>query len=801
MSTATLPVEKIHKSRAERCGPGALCTEEDIKRWGFADVPYPMKLSFAPFIRYWEARLDNANAGEALLARELLAGVAANPRLREPFDRVEELAPYQEWVELAMAALFPAAQAGTQLGKVSKPFDLQPLYVTPALKRLMNEFNVKYSLINTEQFARTESIVRVCALILNQLYGQTIGLHPTMVLALECPQTSMQAFYKLQATGQFLEVIPTKPLKKLSQERINRLLANIYDLDAWLETLPPDHFEIHGIIPSYLVDITEEEILSRLKYKLLEPDAIMSARNIAELELLVRSFFRNPALRLGLTALDYPRENAVEHKYKIRFDLLAGKQKNLLAPNTQNSVYEKVCKFREILLVEDLEMLPNKTSLEEKLLEEGVRSLLLAPLTNRKGNLIGLMELASDKPYDVNSFYEARLSDLLPLFRMALERSREEVDNRIEAIIRERYTNIHPSVEWKFIRKAFKIMQEEEKTGHPVDAPPVVFEGVFPLYAQADIVGSSSLRNQAIQADFIDNLEAIQHVLQLADAKIDFPLVRHYLHETKARLEQIRAEINSSDENLILEFIKEEVHPLLKELRRRDSDLSFAVSKYFDQLDPELGIIYRKRKDFETSVSRLNDAISEYLDIEETRAQQMIPHYFEKYRTDGVEFEIYAGQSLLKSGTFSPVHLKNLRLWQLITVCEITRMVERLEQKLPVPLKTAQLVFVFNNPIAIRFRLDEKRFDVDGAYNIRYEIIKKRIDKAYIEGTRERLTQPGKIAIVYSVEADRQEYEAYLQHLIREGYIEPEIEDLALGKLQGVQGLRALRVRVKAAQE
>ncbi|RMF26436.1 MAG: GAF domain-containing protein, partial [Bacteroidetes bacterium] len=191
----------------------------------------------------------------------------------------------------------------------------------------------------------------------------------------------------------------------------------------------------------------------------------------------------------------------------------------------------------------------------------------------------------------------------------------------------------------------------------------------------------------------------------------------------------------------------------------------------------------------------------EYLDIEETRAQQMIPHYFEKYRTDGVEFEIYAGQSLLKSGTFSPVHLKNLRLWQLVTVCEITRLVERLGQQLPVPLKTAQLVFVFNNPIAIRFRLDEKRFDVDGAYNIRYEIIKKRIDKAYIEGTRERLTQPGKIAIVYAVEADRQEYEAYLQHLIREGYIEPEIEDLALGKLQGVQGLRALRVRVKAAQE
>ncbi len=29
--------------------------------------------------------------------------------------------------------------------------------------------------------------------------------------------------------------------------------------------------------------------------------------------------------------------------------------------------------------------------------------------------------------------------------------------------------------------------------------------------------------------------------------------------------------------------------------------------------------------------------------------------------------------------------------------------------------------------------MDEKRFDVDGAYNARYEIVKKRIDKAYVK--------------------------------------------------------------------
>jgi hypothetical protein len=40
---------------------------------------------------------------------------------------------------------------------------------------------------------------------------------------------------------------------------------------------------------------------------------------------------------------------------------------------------------------------------------------------------------------------------------------------------------------------------------------------------------------------------------------------------------------------------------------------------------------------------------------------------------------------------------------------------------------------VYNEKIDIRFRMDEKRFDVDGAYNSYYEIIKKRLDKAHVK--------------------------------------------------------------------
>ena len=150
----------------------------------------------------------------------------------------------------------------------------------------------------------------------------------------------------------------------------------------------------------------------------------------------------------------------------------------------------------------------------------------------------------------------------------------------------------------------------------------------------------------------------------------------------------------------------------------------------------------------------------------------------------------------MEDGRVDPISLKNLRLWQLLLTCGIAVRAHQLRDRLPVPLEMTQLVLVQHAPVSIRFRFDEKRFDVDGAYDIRYEIVKKRIDKAVVEGTTDRLTQPGKIAIVYSQNAEAQEYRGYIEYLQSLGFLASEVEDLDLAELQGVHGLRALRVAV-----
>jgi hypothetical protein len=207
-------------------------------------------------------------------------------------------------------------------------------------------------------------------------------------------------------------------------------------------------------------------------------------------------------------------------------------------------------------------------------------------------------------------------------------------------------------------------------------------------------------------------------------------------------------------------------------------------------------MVYKRRKSFEDSLQQINDTISNYLDEAELSAQEMFPHYFEKYKTDGLEYNLYVGSGLVKNRTFDPFYLKNFHLWQLLTMVEIYKRVEALKPALKTPLDITQLILVHDQPISIRFRPDEKQFDVDGAYDIRYEIIKKRIDKAFIKNTDERLTQPGKIAIVYNQARVEDEFRRYFHYLKARNLVTGFIEEIELEELPGAMGLRALRFQL-----
>jgi hypothetical protein len=380
---------------------------------------------------------------------------------------------------------------------------------------------------------------------------------------------------------------------------------------------------------------------------------------------------------------------------------------------------------------------------------------------------------------------------------MAVQRSVEELNSRIQAVINEQCTAIHPTVEWRFRRAVLNAFERHRGTASKVtELEPIVFEGVYPLYGLADIRGSSTQRGHAIQADLLTQLRLARAVIQAASETRGLPALDELAYRIDNRTAQIEHALNSSDEIGIIAFLRSEVESLLDHLATFGPGVRERIAAYRSGLDARLGTVYHRRRLFEESVTGIAESISSYLELEEQAAQGMFPHYFEKQKTDGVDYQMYVGPGLLEDGRVDPLCLKNLRLWQLMVTCGIAVRADRLREHLPVPLETTHLILVQHAPLSIRFRFDEKRFDVDGAYDIRYEIVKKRIDKAVIKGTNERITQPGQVAIIYSHSAEGHEYRGYIEYLKSLGYFTGEVEDVELEELQGVHGLRALRVTI-----
>jgi len=296
--------------------------------------------------------------------------------------------------------------------------------------------------------------------------------------------------------------------------------------------------------------------------------------------------------------------------------------------------------------------------------------------------------------------------------------------------------------------------------------------------------------------DLLEHLNSVKDLLQRASKVIQFPLLDETKFRTEKYIESITDTLLSDDELVIYDFLQNDLDSLFKNLHERRPELKRWIDEYFAKLDPQRGVVYHNRKDYEESITRINDVLDRLIDSEQEEAQKIHPHYFERYLTDGIEFNIYIGQSLSPHYTFNEMYVRNLKLWQLNLLAKAARITHTLEKRLALPLQTTQLILAHSVPLTISFRRKERKFDVEGAYNIRYEIIKKRIDKVHLKNSEERLTQPGKIAIVYSQHRELEEYLEFVEYLQHEKLLGNELEHLDLEDTQGISGLKAVRINV-----
>ena len=759
---------------------------------------FPIKtvLSLRPLIDFWNKTMNSSDASWGLSGDELSSRLEEASELMEPITDFSALERHQAIIKTLMSALFPRAFWETQVSGAFIPVPLRPFFVSPLLK---TQFLNSDGSLKGRPFPDSETYDRVTALksyllVLKKFYEIDSDLDLPLMRVIPDPDTGLDRYYKILIQTKFVEPQCVTPVAELTEQEKIQIKENISDLDILSRIIQIENFEFHGFVVAYAFDVTTHAMISALEGDLVDSSSITGGSGIARLEHRLRTLLAVPDLQAGIVAFDRDQAFIFTEKgvtLKNRLFSLSNRVPKSVFTGTR---FESVFQTDQVLTISDLSGKVMNLNPDVPLLQSDARSLLSAPLKYR-GEHIGLLNLTSPHPSEFGILHSGLIKEILPIFSVALKRSMEEFNSAIDRTIKEKCTAIHPSIEWRFRQAAIESFEHSD--GETVEEfTPVVFKNVYLLYSAADIQESTMTRNICIQNDLSEQLKLAGKIVSLAIRKKSFPILDEVNHQIRDKIKKISEGVTIADETPIINLVRWEIEPLFPFLRSLGAELADSIDEYEKLRDPITGTIFRERRDFEDSVTLLNKTLSLYLEKEQCLAQSIFPHFFDKHQTDGIDYVLYLGESMSEKLKFSEVYVKNLRLWQLITCCGMAWHAGNLRLKLKKPLMITHLVLANFSTVSIRFRFDEKRFDVDGAYETGHEIIRSRIDKATIKVCDERLTQPDKIAIVYSRPEEALEMTRHITYLQDRNFLKNDLEYVELNDLPGVPGLRALRVSI-----
>jgi hypothetical protein len=762
----------------------------------YSESPFKTIISFDKLIESLEEIALSDTDYKSEYAKTILKQIESIPELRTGIQDYSIIKKNEDLIKNIAADLFPTALTNNEIKAITIPFQNMYFNYTERFKKILRNAGKEFYM-EIRDFDNHQFFISNCCLILSSYYHQKIDFNKPFFYDIP-DEYGIEKHYRIMYNADFMEITPTENSVPLTQDDIDLLIDNYNDIKLWKSKFPVGSWILKGFGIVSLFDATTESAISNLKSSLLKPDARTVETNEIILNIF-KSIFKIPDLKVGFIIYNPDEEKfirPVKYDNQLQSFLLSANQELDCKNDFFGCAFENLLDNKEPFVISNVKKFTEESvnkNLGEHLLKQNIHSCVFAPVIKDE-QLLGVIELVSESPRELNSVNAVKLELVLPYLTDTIDRYNTDMQHQVEAIIQREYTTIHPSVYWKFKKESQNYFQNSSP-GQDYIFKEIIFKNVFPLYGQIDIQRSSEHRNETVKKDLKNQLTTILEILENEKPNSNLML----LEQRKFELESLRAELDQTlkadTEQYVQRYIEEEIHPLLR--NTKDTGKSEKLEElYFASLDEKTGMFYQERKKFDNAMSIINKKLASVLDKKQLEAQQIYPHYYERFKTDGVEHNLYIGASISPAKPFDIMYLHNLRLWQLQTLCEMELEHHQLKESLPYELNVTSLILVFSSALSIRFRMDEKRFDVDGTYNARYEVVKKRIDKANIKGTKDRITEKEKITIVYSQNSEEAEYLKYIKYLQHKKILEPSIEQFEVEDLQGVSGLRAIRVKV-----
>ena len=539
---------------------------------------------FRKFIEFLERKVQTANGSSNHFYQYVLDKIKLFPQLSQ-YVNINEIENYDEILDLVASIVFPLTDDEDEvLMGLTNAASPEAFYATNAFFRL---FQFMFARDIPQPWLDKNAILEIHKqfqynLVLEKIYGAALPERKEVIYSFLHPHTHLYKYYRLSFDTRFVEIKAKQGMEKISNQQINSCIICSNPLEKIEQLLSLDQYTASGFSILTLTDITAQQAIEQIGKALVDINPENTESSFLHISRLLQTIIGSSEYRFGIMPFFTINKRAALPYENFSYSILVEASVKANIPRKIfNRYMNHYIKNPGLIIYQapDDKTLPVR--LGNALKAAGINYYALAPVFFNN-QLVGILEIGAAKNVTpLNEFQVSKLKPAMPYISQLMKLLIEKFNTSIDKIIKEKFTNIQQSVQWKFNEVAWHYFRSHQIEHKDSALEKVFFKEVYPLYGAVDIRNSTIERNIALREDLEFQL---QSVISLLTSLYENGLGDQYLTLADSCLqwlEKMKAHVSVEEELGLNDFLYSQVHPVLSSFDELPGDLSTKIEAYF----------------------------------------------------------------------------------------------------------------------------------------------------------------------------------------------------------------------------
>jgi hypothetical protein len=484
-------------------------------------------LSFTGFLKHVQDRILVETTVKKNFYRYILDQFEKHPEWKNEID-ISALTRYELLFELVYASLFaPLNDNDAVLWGLGLPMYPTTFYNTESLHGLLKDGklnNRKVTLIQIEaDKVRQMSMGMAYSLIIQKVYNIPIFQPNQIIQAYRDDETGLTKYLRVNIDLRFVSVKVKGDLPEMKMEIPSSGNFEDCTMESLQKNIPLSAFHFEGFSVITAIDATEDYVMGNIRSTIADQNPGEILTTFTDIFKLFQSLIGTDKISFGALPFLEVNQRLVSPYANHPFSFLMNAASDLSIPEKDVLAYlDSYRQNPKFIFYSEAESNEEKSFITAILYQRGIKTFALMPIFH-SNTFVGILEIYSKEANIFNRRSLSNLDHALVLLAQLLHRAISDLNIVMDTIMKEEFTNLQPSVEWKFKEVVWKYMKDcsmEKHERYKIDA--VDFDYVYPLYGAIDIRNSTVERSRALKADLeihftslIDTLTQLRYVNRL----------------------------------------------------------------------------------------------------------------------------------------------------------------------------------------------------------------------------------------------------------------------------------------------